>query len=91
MGRMSRNKGKRGEREAAAEWSRLFGIPMRRSQQFCGASDESDDIVGHPGISIEVKRRQHLNVADAVETAVAEAKEGHVAVVCIVRIGSLGW
>ncbi len=81
MGRMSREKGKRGEREAAAKWSELFGMPMRRSQQFCGAGDESDDIIGHSGVSIEVKRRQQLNLTKAVEKAVAEAKEGDVAVV----------
>jgi len=81
MGRLSREKGKRGEREAAAKWETLFGVPMRRSQQFCGASDESDDIIGQSGVSIEVKRRQHLNIPQAVETAVAEAGEGNVAVV----------
>ena len=81
MGKPSRDKGKRGEREAAAKWQELFGVPMRRSQQFCGRSEESDDIVGQSGVSIEVKRRQQLNLAKAVEQAVAEAKEGHVAVV----------
>ena len=77
----SKRKGARGEREAAAKWQQLFGVPMRRSQQFCGRSDESDDIIGQPGVSLEVKRRQQVNLAKAVEQAVAEAKEGHVAVV----------
>lgn len=77
----SKRKGAGGEREAAAKWSELFGVPMRRSQQYCGRSDESDDIVGQPGVSIEVKRRQRLNLAKTVEQAVAEAREGHVAVV----------
>src|SRR5262245_42783013 len=81
MGLRSRNKGKRGEREAAAEWSRLFGVPMRRSQQFCGRSAESDDIVGQEGVSIEVKRRERFNLAEAVERAVQDAAEGNVAVV----------
>lgn len=81
MGKRSRDKGKRGEREAAARWSELFGVPMRRSQQFCGAGDDADDIVGQTGVSIEVKRRQQLNLAKAVEQAVSEAREGHVAVV----------
>jgi hypothetical protein len=81
MGLRSRNKGKRGEREAASEWSRLFGIPMRRSQQFCGRSDESDDIVGQAGVSIEVKRRERFSLADAVERAVQDAAEGNIAIV----------
>ncbi len=81
MGKPSRDKGVRGEREAATKWQELFGVPMRRSQQYCGASDESDDIVGQVGVSIEVKRRQRFNLAQAVEQAVSEAREGHVAVV----------
>lgn len=39
MGRMSRQKGKRGEREAAAAWNELFGTSVRRSQQFCGRKE----------------------------------------------------
>jgi len=73
MGRMSREKGKRGEREAAARWSELFGVPMRRSQQYCGSSDESNDIVGQPGLSIEVKRRERFNLEAAMEQAASEA------------------
>ncbi len=69
-------KGERGEREAAKEWQRLFGSEMRRSQQYCGDSDESDDIVGQAGLSLEVKRRQSFNLHDAVDKACAEAAEG---------------
>jgi hypothetical protein len=81
MGKPSRDKGKTGEREAAAVWSALFGVPMRRSQQYCGRSDESDDIVGQPGVSIEVKRRERLNLGAAVSRAVEDAADGNVAVV----------
>ena len=77
----SKRKGGEGEREAAAEWQRLFGRPMRRSQQYCGRSDESDDIIGQPGVSIEVKRRQKFNVAEAVERCADEAAEGKVPIV----------
>lgn len=81
MGKMSRDKGKRGELEGAAEWQRLFGVEMRRSQQFCGRSPESDDVIGQPGVAIEVKRREKLNVPDAVERAVEDAASDKVAVV----------
>jgi len=81
MGKPSRDKGKRGEREAAACWSALFGVPMRRSQQFCGRSDESDDIVGQTGVAIEVKRRNRLNIADAVAKTVEDAADGDVPLV----------
>lgn len=77
----SKLKGKKGELEACKIFEELFGVEMRRSQQYCGDSDESDDIVGCPGISIEVKRRQKLNIAEAVEKAVQEASESSTAIV----------
>lgn len=73
MGLRSRNKGKRGEREAAAKWSALFGRPMHRSQQYCGRAAESDDIIGHPGISIEVKRRERFNLDEAIDRTADDA------------------
>jgi hypothetical protein len=81
MTKLSRDKGKRGELEAAARWSELFGVSMRRSQQYCGASDEADDIVGQFGVSIEVKRRERFNLAAAVEQAVKDAADGSIPVV----------
>ena len=77
----SRNKGKRGELEAAKAWGEIFGVEMRRSQQFCGRSDESDDIIGQPGVSFEVKRTARTNVQRVVAKAVEDAAEGRVAVV----------
>jgi hypothetical protein len=81
MGKSEREKGKLGEREAAKLFSDLFGVDMRRSQQFCGRSDEADDIIGCPGVSVEVKRRNKVNLSAAVEQAVAEAAEGNAAIV----------
>lgn len=53
MGNMSREKGKRGEREVAAIISDLLGVSAsRRVRQHDGDSD----ILGVPGWSIEVKR-----------------------------------
>ena len=77
----SKAKGDAGELEAAAKWSALFGVSMRRSQQYCGASDESDDVIGQPGLSIEVKRRQSFSVAKAVQKTVDDAAELDVAIV----------
>ena len=43
MGKPSRDKGKRGEREAAAELNRLFpDCNAYRSQQFSGANHDAD-------------------------------------------------
>jgi len=77
----SRSKGKRGELEAAKVWSELFGVEMRRSQQFCGRSDESDDIIGQPGVSFEVKRVARINVQRVVARAVDDAAANRVPVV----------
>ena len=68
MGRTERQKGKRGEREAAKELTRLLGIPFRRTQQFKG-TPISADVEGLDGLHIEVKRREKLNFYKALETA----------------------
>ena len=61
MGSMSREKGKRGEREVAAIISDLLGVSAsRRVRQHEGDSD----ILGVPGWSIEVKRCEQAAPAD---------------------------
>ena len=67
----SREKGKRGERELAAKLREL-GYDTRRGQQFSGANGDAD-VVGLPGIHIECKRVEHLNIDDAIDQAVRDA------------------
>lgn len=67
MGKAQREKGKRGERELAGIL-RDYGYDTRRGQQFCG-SDGSADVVGLPGIHIECKRVEKLNLLEAMEQA----------------------
>ena len=69
----SRNKGKRGELEAA-HLLRKYGYDARRSQQYAGINNDAD-VVGLPGIHIEVKRVEKLNLNDAVEQSGRDAKE----------------
>ncbi len=69
----SRQKGARGEREAAAEWTRVFGVSARRGQQFSGSKDSPDIVVGHAGIHVEVKRTERGNPYDWMEQAKADA------------------
>ena len=54
IGRHSRNKGKRGEREVAKIF-RDAGYPARRSVQYNGRPGTAADVVGVPGMHIEVK------------------------------------
>ena len=68
----SKQKGARGERELASKL-REFGFKARRGQQYNGL--EGEDVVGLPNIHVEVKRVEKLNIYDAIEQAIRDAKE----------------
>lgn len=72
MGKLSRDKGKRGEREVA-ELLREHGFEARRGQQFKGTSDSPDVIHNIPNVFIEVKRRESLSLYPVLEQAKLEA------------------
>ena len=74
----SRNKGKRGELEAA-RILREHGYEARRSQQYAGINNDAD-VVGLPGIHIEVKRVEKLNVDEALQQSIRDAKDDEVPV-----------
>lgn len=67
----SRQKGKRGERELASILRSYGYRECRRGQQYCGGNGDAD-VVGLPGIHIEVKRREKLNLYDAIAQAVSD-------------------
>lgn len=71
MGKMSRDKGKRGERELALKL-REYGYDTRRGVQYHGGP-ESPDVIGLPGIHIECKRTERLNLYDALAQAKHDA------------------
>lgn len=75
----SREKGKRGERELA-KVLRGYGYDCRRGQQYSGASGDAD-VVGLPGIHIECKRVERLNLDDAMAQARHDARSGEIAAV----------
>lgn len=68
----SKAKGGRGERELAAVL-REYGYDCQRGQQFSGGYD-SPDVTGLPGIHIECKRVENLNVHKAYEQAVRDSE-----------------
>lgn len=72
----SKAKGKRGELELAHELNRL-GFSTRRGQQYNGA-DGSADVIGIPGLHIECKRAEALNLEKAMKQAEADRKPGEV-------------
>ena len=69
----SRAKGAKGEREIAGIL-RGYGYSCRRGQQYCGANGDAD-VIGLPGIHIEVKRREKLNIYDAIDQAKRDCKD----------------
>lgn len=72
----SRNKGAKGERELAHKLNE-YGFQCRRGQQYCGANGDAD-VVGLPGIHIECKRVERLNIEDAMTQAKADARENEI-------------
>lgn len=75
----SRQKGARGERELA-HLLREYGCDTRRGQQYCGANGDAD-VVGIPGLHIEAKRVEHLNLEAAMKQSVHDARKDEIPVV----------
>lgn len=76
----SKRKGSAGERELCGEL-RKFGFQARRSQQFSGANGDEDVTHTVPGLHIECKRVERLNVLTAFKQAKRDAKPGKIPVV----------
>lgn len=76
----SRQKGKRGELEAAKVLREALGHETRRGQQYSGASGDAD-VVGLPGVHLEIKRVEKLNIVEAMKQAVRDARDGELPVV----------
>ena len=79
MSKFSRDKGKRGEREVALIL-REHGFEARRGQQYCGANGDAD-VVGVPGLHIEVKRTEKFRMYQALDQAINDAREDELPVV----------
>lgn len=76
----SKRKGKAGE----LEFSRLCreqGYDCRRTAQYCGNTGDAADVTGLPGIHVEVKRVERLNVSEAMGQAIRDARPGEIPVV----------
>ena len=68
----SKAKGGRGEREFAALCRDEGYSDAHRGQQFSGGVD-SPDVKGLPGIHVEIKRVEKLNIHDAMSQAIRDA------------------
>lgn len=75
----SKRKGGAGERELAGILKE-HGFDTRRGHQFNGQTDEAD-VIGLPGIHIECKRVENLNIYKALEQSIRDARPGETPVV----------
>jgi hypothetical protein len=73
MGRLSRSKGKRCEREAAKAVAEAFGCDARRSAQYCGKAGDADLQTSIEGVHIEVKARRSIAPIRFYEQAASDA------------------
>lgn len=72
MGKMSRDKGKRGELELVHKLQGLGFPDVHRAQQYCGSAS-SADVLGLPYVHPECKRTEALRIYEAIEQAVRDS------------------
>lgn len=80
MGKAEREKGKRGEREVSQILRENGYEDAHRGVQYQGGP-ESPDVVGMPGVHIEVKRTERPRIYEYMEQAEGDADEDEVPVV----------
>lgn len=86
----ARQKGARGERDAAQAWQRILGVPAIRGQQRSGL--EQADVVGvSDRLHIEVKRRKRFSVWSFVEQMRRDKDEGQLGVLMLRPDGDKEW
>jgi len=71
-GKRSRNKGKRGEREAAHAVSKILGIQAKRRVQYAKTTDSPDICSDLQGVHFEVKLCERLSLWAAIAQAVED-------------------
>lgn len=72
----SREKGKRFERALAKKF-REHGYDCRRGQQYCGANGDAD-VIGLPGIHVEAKAVETMQLYKWMAQAKNDAKEDEI-------------
>lgn len=75
MGASQREKGKRGEREAAALLRGIGYTDAHRTAQYCGNTGQADDVIGVDGLHIEVKRCETMRLPDWMKQATADCTD----------------
>lgn len=71
----SKQKGARFERTLASKF-REYGYDTRRTAQYCGKTGDAADITGLPGIHVEAKHQEKMQLYDWMAQAKRDAKAG---------------
>ena len=69
----SKEKGARFERELASKF-REYGFESRRTAQYCGNTGDASDVVGLPGIHIEAKHQEKMELYKWMNQAINDAE-----------------
>jgi Holliday junction resolvase len=68
----SKQKGARFERSLASRLKE-YGYEARRTAQYCGNTGDASDVVGLPGIHIEAKHQERMQLYDWMDQAKRDA------------------
>lgn len=71
----SKQKGERFERTLASKF-REYGYAARRTAQYCGNTGDASDVVGLPGIHIEAKHQERMQLYDWMAQAKRDVESG---------------
>ena len=69
----SKAKGARFERQLASKL-REYGYKTRRTAQYCGNTGDASDVVGLPGLHIEAKHQERMNLYEWMSQAKRDAE-----------------
>lgn len=71
----SKQKGARFERYLASRFKE-YGYDARRTAQYCGNTGDASDVVGLPGLHIEAKHQERMQLYDWMAQAKRDAEAG---------------
>lgn len=69
----SKDKGARFERELAGRFREDGFSDARRTAQYCGNTGDASDVVGLPGIHVEAKHQERMQLYDWMDQAVRDS------------------
>lgn len=75
MGKMSKDKGARYEREIAYMLRECGYTDSRRTAQYCGNTGDASDVIGLRGIHIEAKHQEQFRIYDWMKQAVHDSEK----------------